>query len=143
MNPLCRTPKITCSAPLPFVCQNHIATEVLLVLGTNTTSSLNSYTHTTVEMTREQAVWMGRLNRVWGAVRPPSTGNREILRITSSEHQNALQFHQTKISSQGQASYEEILAKTKTSPRGLGAVRSATTGGLTSCTQNRTPSKNS
>jgi hypothetical protein len=33
------------------------------------------------------------------------------------------------------------LAKTKTSPRGLGAVRLATRGGLTSCTQQRTPSK--
>jgi hypothetical protein len=49
----------------------------------------------------------------------------------------------TEISSQGQASYQEILAKTKTSPRGLGAVRPATRGGLTSCTQQRTPSKNS
>jgi hypothetical protein len=33
--------------------------------------------------------------------------------------------------------------KTKTSPRGLGEVRPATRGGLTSCTQQRTPSKNS
>jgi hypothetical protein len=49
----------------------------------------------------------------------------------------------TKISGQGHASYEEILAKTKTSPRDLGAVRPATRGCLTSCTQQRTPSKNS
>jgi hypothetical protein len=47
----------------------------------------------------------------------------------------------TEISGQGQASYQEILAKTKTSPRGLGVVRPATRGGLTSCTQQRTPSK--
>jgi hypothetical protein len=71
-----------------------------------------------------------------GAVRPPPPGNLEILRNTSSEHQNAPRF-------QGQPSYKEILAKTKTSPRGLGAVRPATRGGLTSCTQQRTPSKNS
>jgi hypothetical protein len=50
----------------PSVCQNHAATEVLLVLGTNTTSSINSYTHTAVELTREQAVWRGRLDWVWG-----------------------------------------------------------------------------
>jgi hypothetical protein len=36
----------------------------------------------------------GRLDRVWGAVRPPPRGNQEILRNTSSEHQNAPQFHQ-------------------------------------------------
>jgi hypothetical protein len=50
----------------PSVCQNHIATKVLLVLGTNTTGSLDSYTHTAAETTREQAVWRGRLDRVWG-----------------------------------------------------------------------------
>jgi hypothetical protein len=49
----------------------------------------------------------------------------------------------TKFSGQGQASYKEILVKTKTSPKGLGAVRPATTGGLTSCTQQRTQGKNS
>jgi hypothetical protein len=49
----------------------------------------------------------------------------------------------TEISGQGRASYQKTLAKTKTSPRGLGAVRPATRGGLTSCTQQRTPSKNS
>jgi hypothetical protein len=32
------------------------------------------------------------------------------------------------------SSNQEILVKTKTSPKGLGAVRPATTGGLTSCT---------
>jgi hypothetical protein len=49
----------------------------------------------------------------------------------------------TEISGQGHASYQKILTKTKTSPRGLGAVRPAIRGGLTSCTQQRTPSKNS
>jgi hypothetical protein len=47
----------------------------------------------------------------------------------------------TEIFGQGQASYQEILAKTKTSPKGLGAVRPATKCGLTSCTQQRSPSK--
>jgi hypothetical protein len=37
---------------------------------------------------------VGRLDRVWGAVRPPPPGNQEILRNTSSEHQNAPWFHQ-------------------------------------------------
>jgi hypothetical protein len=66
MNSLGRTPKITRSALLPFVCQNHIAIGVLLVLGTNTTSNLNSYAPTTAETTREQAIQRGRLDRVWG-----------------------------------------------------------------------------
>jgi hypothetical protein len=141
---LARTPKITRSTLLPSVCQNHVATGVLLVLGTNTTSNLNTYTHSTVETTREPAVWRGRLDRVWGAVRPPPPGNQEILRNTSSEHQNAPRFHQQKSLVKGQASYQEILAKMKTSPRGLGAVRPATKGSLTSCTQQlqaRTPRK--
>jgi hypothetical protein len=38
----------------------------------------------------------GRLDRVWGAVRPPPQGNQQILRNTSSEHQNAPRFHQQK-----------------------------------------------
>jgi hypothetical protein len=54
MNSLGRTPKITCSALIPSVCQNHVATGVLLVLGTNTTSSLDSYTYTAAETTQEQ-----------------------------------------------------------------------------------------
>jgi hypothetical protein len=80
----------------PFVCQNHIATEVLLVLGTNTTSSLNSYTHTAAETTRELAVWRGRSDRVWGAVRLPPPSDCEILQSSSSEHQNTSRFHQQK-----------------------------------------------
>jgi hypothetical protein len=35
--------------------QNHVATVVLLVLGTNTTSSLDSYTNMAAETTRELA----------------------------------------------------------------------------------------
>jgi hypothetical protein len=42
------------------VCRNHVATELVLVLGTNTTSSLNTYTHTAAETTQEQVVWRGR-----------------------------------------------------------------------------------
>jgi hypothetical protein len=94
MNSLGRTPKITRSTLLPSVCQNHVATRVLLVLGTNTTSNLNSYAPTTAETTRELAVQRGQLDRVWGAVRPSPPGNQEILRNTSSEHQNAPRFHQ-------------------------------------------------
>jgi hypothetical protein len=67
MNLLGRTPKITHSALLPSVCQNHVATGVLLVLGTNTTSNLNSYAPMTVETTRESAVQRG-------AVRPGMGG---------------------------------------------------------------------
>jgi hypothetical protein len=66
MNPLGRTPKITRSAPLPSVCQNHIATEVLLVLRTNTTSSLNSNANTAVGTTREPADRRRRSDQVWG-----------------------------------------------------------------------------
>jgi hypothetical protein len=46
-------------------------------------------------------------------------------------------------SRQGQASYQRILVKTKTSPKGLGAIKPAHRGGLTSCTQQRTQGKNS
>jgi hypothetical protein len=60
MNSLGRTPKITRSALLSSVCQTHVATGVLLVLGTNTTSNLNSYTPTTAETTQELAVYRGR-----------------------------------------------------------------------------------
>jgi hypothetical protein len=56
MNSLGRTPKITRSALLPSVCQNHVATGVLLVLGTNTTSNLNTHAPTIVETTRKPTV---------------------------------------------------------------------------------------
>jgi hypothetical protein len=59
--------KSTRSALQPSICQNHVATGVLLVLGTNTTSNLNSYTHMTAETTQEPAVWRG-------AVRPGMGG---------------------------------------------------------------------
>jgi hypothetical protein len=66
MNSLGRTPKSTRSALLPSVCQNHVATEVLLVLGTNTTSSLDSNTkHGSGNNSR--AGWQeGRSDQVWG-----------------------------------------------------------------------------
>jgi hypothetical protein len=47
------------------------------------------------------------------------------------------------IADQGQVGYQEILAKTKTSPKGRGAVRPATRGGLTSYTKQEISSKNS
>jgi hypothetical protein len=74
-----RTPRNTRSALLPSVCQDHVATGVLLILGTSTTSNLNSYAPTTAETTQKLAVQRGRLDRVWGAVRPPPPGNQEIL----------------------------------------------------------------
>jgi hypothetical protein len=67
MNPLGRTPKITHSTLLPSVCQNHIATGVLLVLGTNSNSNLNTHAPTTAETTRKPAVQRG-------AVRPGMGG---------------------------------------------------------------------
>jgi hypothetical protein len=67
MNSLGRNPKITRSALLPSVCQNHVATGVLLALGTNTTNNLNSYAPTTAETTREPTVQRG-------AVRPGMVG---------------------------------------------------------------------
>jgi hypothetical protein len=94
MNSLGRTPKITRSALLPSFCQNHVATGVQLVLGTNTTSNLKTHAPMTAETTRKPAVQRGRLDRVQGAVRPPPPCNQEILWNTSSEHQNAPRFHQ-------------------------------------------------
>jgi hypothetical protein len=142
MNSLGRTPKITRSALLPFVCQNHVATGVLLVLGTNTTSNLNTHAPTTAETTRKPAVQNGRLDRVWGPIRPPPPGNQEILRNTSSEHQNEPRFHHQRSLVRAMLATRKSWRNPKTSPRGLGAVRPATRGGLTSCTQQRTPSKN-
>jgi hypothetical protein len=55
-------PKITRSALLPSVCQNHVATGVLLVLGTNATSNLNTHAPTTAEATRKPVVQRGRLD---------------------------------------------------------------------------------
>jgi hypothetical protein len=142
MNSLGRTPKITRSALLPSICQNHIATGVLLILGTNTTSNLNSYAPTTTETTRELAVQKGAVRLGMGggwtvSTRQPRNHPKHFFRASKRTT-----VSQTEISGQGQASYQEILAKTKTSPRGLGVVRPATRGGLTSCTQQRTPSKN-
>jgi hypothetical protein len=78
MNLLDRTPKITRYALLPSVCQNHVATEVLLVLGTNTTSSFDSYTNTTAETTREPVDRREAIRPGMGAVRPPPPGDQEI-----------------------------------------------------------------
>jgi hypothetical protein len=94
MNSLGRTPKITHSALLPSICQNHVATGVLLVLGANTTSNLNTHAPTTAETTRKPAVRRGAVRLGMGAVRPPPPSNQEILRNTSSEHQNTPCFHQ-------------------------------------------------
>jgi hypothetical protein len=69
-----------------------------------------------------------------GVVRPPPPGNQEILRNTSSEHQNTPRFHQQKSLVKAKLATRKSWQKTKTSPRGLGAVRPATRGGLTSCT---------
>jgi hypothetical protein len=66
INWLGRTPKITRSALLPSVCQNHVATGVLLVLGTNTTSSLDSYTNTAAETTRDPLTGGGGLTGYGG-----------------------------------------------------------------------------
>jgi hypothetical protein len=64
MNSLGRTPKITLSALLPSVCRNHVATRVLLVLGTNSTSNLNTHASTTAETAWKPANQRGRLDRV-------------------------------------------------------------------------------
>jgi hypothetical protein len=87
-------PKITHSTLVPSVCQNNVATGVLLVLGTNTTSNLNTHAPTTAETTRKPVVQRGAVSLDMEAVRPPPPGNQEILRNTSSEHQNAPRFHQ-------------------------------------------------
>jgi hypothetical protein len=94
MNSLGRTPKITRSALLPSVCQNHVATGVLLVLGTNTTSNLNTHAPATAETTQKSVVHRRAVRPGMGAVRPPPPGNHENLRNTSSEHQHAPRFHQ-------------------------------------------------
>jgi hypothetical protein len=96
MNSLGRTPKNTHSALLPSVCQNHVATGVLLVIGTNTTSSIDSYTNTAAETTQELADRTWAVRPGMGAVRPPPPGDQEILRKASFEHQNAPRFHQQK-----------------------------------------------
>jgi hypothetical protein len=49
---------------LPPVCQNHVATGVLLVLGTNSTSNHNTHAAPTAETTRKPANQKGRLDRV-------------------------------------------------------------------------------
>jgi hypothetical protein len=117
-NSLGRTPKITRSALLPSVFQNHVATKVLLVLGTNTNCSHSSYTHSTAETTRKLSSQQGRFNRGKGAVKPPAPWQirnppKHLFRASKLST-----FSPTGSSGQGQASYQRILAKTKTSPKG-------------------------
>jgi hypothetical protein len=142
MNSLGRTPKITHSALLPSVCQNHVATGVLPVLGTNTTSNLSTHAPTTAETTRKPAVQGGAVRPGMGggqtaSTRQPRNPPKHLFRAPKQTTVSP-----TEISGQSHASYQKILAKTKTSPRGLGAVRPATRGGLTSYTEQRTPTKN-
>jgi hypothetical protein len=77
-----------------FRLPNHVATRVLMVQGTNTTSNLNTHAPTTTETTRKVGCPEGAVRPGIGAVRPPPPGNQEILRNTSSEYQNAPRFHQ-------------------------------------------------
>jgi hypothetical protein len=79
----------------PSVCQNHVATEVLLVLGTNTQQPQLLHAHGSGNDSGASCL-KGAVRLGMGAVRPPPPGNREILRNTSSEHQNTPPFHQQK-----------------------------------------------
>jgi hypothetical protein len=113
-------PKITHSTLLPFVCQNHIATGVLLVLGTNTTSNLNSYAPMTAETTRKPAVQRGvvrpgmgeRLDRLHQATKKSS----ETPLLSTKTHHS----FPSEITSQVQASYQVILTKPKLHPGAWG-----------------------
>jgi hypothetical protein len=109
--------QITRSALLPSVCQNHVATGVLLVLGTKTTSSLDSYTNTAAETTREPADRRGRSDRVWVAVRPPPPGDQENLCKASSERQNTSRFHQQKYLIKAKLAIRKSWRKPKLHPR--------------------------
>jgi hypothetical protein len=142
MNSLGRTPKITRCALLPSVCQNHVATGVLLVLGKNSTSNLNTHAPTTAETTRKPAVQREAVRPGMGGGWTASIRQRRNPLKHLFRAPKRTTISPTEISGQGHASYQKILTKTKTPPRGLGAVRPATRGGLTSCTQQRTPTKN-
>jgi hypothetical protein len=88
-----RVSKITHSTyNLPFA-KNHVATVVLLVLGTNTTCIHNSYTHTPAEMTRKLSGQQGRFNRGKGRLNCLLLGRQETLQNTSFELQNSPRFH--------------------------------------------------
>jgi hypothetical protein len=110
-------PKITHSALLPSVCQNHVPTGVLLVLGTNTTSNLNTHAPTTTEITRKPAVQRGAVRPGMGAVRPPPPGNQEFLLNTSSEHQNTPRFHQQRSLVKAMLAIKKSWRKPKLDPR--------------------------
>jgi hypothetical protein len=84
----------------------------------------------------------GRLDRVWGRLDclHQATKNSSETPLPAPKRTTVSPIE---ISVQGHASYQKTVVKTKTSPRGLGTVRPATRGGLTFCTQQRTPSKRS
>jgi hypothetical protein len=59
---------------LPQVCQDHIATGVLLVLGTNHTCKQPNYTRITTESTRENFSRLGLSDCMERAVKLPRPG---------------------------------------------------------------------
>jgi hypothetical protein len=79
MNSLGRTPEITRSALLPSVCQDHVATRVLLVVGTNPTSNLNTHAGTNY---LKHAAALGRPTQAVQA-NPPSCAPPETLTLAS------------------------------------------------------------
>jgi hypothetical protein len=72
---------------------------------------------TTAETTRKPTVQRGRLDGVWGVVRPPPPGNQEIQRNTSSEHQNAPRFHQQRSLVRAMLATRKSWRKQKLHPR--------------------------
>jgi hypothetical protein len=127
-----RIPKITCTQPSVF--QNHVANGVLLVLGSNTTCSPSFYTHGSGNNS-EVVSPAGAVQSRVGVVKPLAPGY--------AKNPWKLLFRAPKLSmvspagssGQGQASYQRILAKTKTTPKVLGVVKPTHGGSLTSCTQ--------
>jgi hypothetical protein len=113
-------PQNTRFALLPSVCQNNVATEVLLVLGTNTTSSLNSYMHTAAETTRKPAVWRGRLDRVWGRLDRLHQATKKSSKNTSADHKNAPWFHQQNSLVKAKQATRKFWRKPKLHPGALG-----------------------
>jgi hypothetical protein len=134
-NSLDRTPKTTRSTLLPFVCQNYVATEVLLVIGTNTTCSHNSYTHWVVETTQKLSGQQGRFYRGKGWLNRLFLGRQETLQNTSYELQNSPRFHPLDPLVKAKLATRESWRKPTLHPKGPGVVRPATSGSLTSCTQ--------
>jgi hypothetical protein len=127
----------------PSVWQNNVPTGVLLVLWTNTTYSHNSYTQLTSKMTRNCQASRGGLTRVRGWLNCLLLGRQETLQDTSSEHQNSPRSHPLDPLVKDKLATRESWQKLKLHPKGLGAIRPATRGGLTSCTEQWTQGKNS